>query len=420
MDSGGDKTAAMLVGTVAMAGLVGYAAGNMHSGSSVAPGARSPPVKYVSKLKPAVPSKKQVIPASLERRGEEWLKIAASPEVDKVSACLSSVGIYQYESPSGFNDSFVVETICAQKRSSIETLEQIGRDLPRTYPDVDFFSDTDVRDALGRILRAIALEYPDVGYVQGMNFLGANIMLHMNGKEDKSFLLFRYLMENPRYRLLHVFQPDLPNLRRFSDILESFISTRDPELYMHFEKVGLEPLFYSQNWIMTLFSYMVPFEPLAEIWDRFLRDGWSVIFKAAFALFELRRDALLKSDFEGCARILREVAEQPPKVFPSNIDSIVLEPEDLALIDKAVAMEPIDIVAAPPKAPTIEVRSPMFKRDKSFSRRQSLESNITATSPMTMLSSDSPRSFFSGFESRRASLETNYVSARSLAFGDPD
>mmetsp|Transcript_10500 Transcript_10500/g.18552 ORF Transcript_10500/g.18552 Transcript_10500/m.18552 type:complete len:509 (-) Transcript_10500:77-1603(-) len=286
---------------------------------------------------------KKSVPSSLRLRGDEWLKLAACEQVELVPKALQQLNINMHQSPSGIRQEFVVDTICEQSECSVEVLDQIDRDLPRTYPDVDYFANTDRRHTLGRVLQAIAIEYPQVSYVQGMNFLVANLLYHVRGSEDKAFLLFRCILQNPRYLMCHVFEPGLTNLQRLSDILESFVQKFMPKLHKHFDQIGLEPLFYSQNWIMTLFSYTMPFDVLASIWDNYFKVGWPAIFQTGLAILSLAQQELLEANFDAAAAILRRVAEEPHPDLLRTAESFHLFAEDLVLIEKGVGMKPFEL-----------------------------------------------------------------------------
>ncbi|GBG27724.1 TBC1 domain family member 10A [Hondaea fermentalgiana] len=398
---------------------------------------------FKSKLKPrsAVAEEvKKKIPSDLERRGEAWLRLASRegklPSVDPAWKLPNAVEIAAY---TAFQPDIIVQTLCARRSASspymVETLEQIERDLPRTYPDVDFFANTDVKNGLGQILRAVAIAYPETGYVQGMNFLAANVLLHMRGAMDKTFLLIRYMMEAPRYRLVNVFQEGLPNLRRFTDLLADLMAARHPSLHRHFDEIGLEPLFYSQNWTVTLFSYMVPFSPLAKIWDRFFEHGWEAIFKHGLAFFEINLDTLLVADFESAAVLLRTTAERPPSNLSSIADGIRLTPDEVRRI--ACAVQQQDQYVSPPVTPathTMDDSSSVATLSQSRLRRASIGSSFRddellgaqlagCGSPATILTTESPRtpSFFDmlgGSGRRRLSDQgPRLVDAKSLAYG---
>jgi len=68
------------------------------------------------------------------------------------------------------------------KKSGCEAA--IGRDIVRTYPSLYFFEVGELgHTQLSRILKAISLLFPDIGYCQGMNFFSALILLILNNEE---------------------------------------------------------------------------------------------------------------------------------------------------------------------------------------------------------------------------------------------
>jgi TBC1 domain family member 10 len=48
---------------------------------------------------------------------------------------------------------------------------------------------------LQRILNAVANYYPEIGYVQGMNFIVASLMLFVNNEEDTFFIMIQLLRQ---------------------------------------------------------------------------------------------------------------------------------------------------------------------------------------------------------------------------------
>lgn len=63
------------------------------------------------------------------------------------------------------------------------SMRLIEADLPRTFPNLAFFHDGPMAKALREVLDAFVCFRPDVGYVQGMTFLAATLLLYM---EDAS------------------------------------------------------------------------------------------------------------------------------------------------------------------------------------------------------------------------------------------
>ena len=93
-----------------------------------------------------------------------------------------------------------VDEVCAiPGLVDMQTLEQIERDLPRTFPNTDDREEQmELLTSLRKLLIAVAAEYPEAGYVQGQNFIAAFIILHCRNV-DASFALLRLLVEIPLF-----------------------------------------------------------------------------------------------------------------------------------------------------------------------------------------------------------------------------
>lgn len=105
-----------------------------------------------------------------------------------------------------------VQALVSRRSVSQDTLEQIQRDIPRTYPDMEELATVEFKSKLVRVLTAIAAEYRGVGYVQGMNFIIAYLLIHCERDEDKAFRIFQILMEAPLYDMKNVYCKGLPKL----------------------------------------------------------------------------------------------------------------------------------------------------------------------------------------------------------------
>ena len=64
----------------------------------------------------------------------------------------------------------------------------IVKDITRTFmPSHEFCKDPNNYKYLKRVLHAFAVKHPEIGYIQGLNFLAGNLVLQFT--EDVSFLL---------------------------------------------------------------------------------------------------------------------------------------------------------------------------------------------------------------------------------------
>eukprot|EP00922_Rhytidocystis_sp_ex-Travisia-forbesii_P061851 GHVS01091607.1.p1 GENE.GHVS01091607.1~~GHVS01091607.1.p1 ORF type:complete len:535 (-),score=67.13 GHVS01091607.1:797-2380(-) len=187
---------------------------------------------------------------------------------------------------------------------------EIGRDVGRTYPDIEMFrgklSEGQVK--LGRLLRACSLQLQDVGYCQGMNFIAATLLLLFD--EPTAFECMLALLH--RYSMKDLYVPKLPKLQvavyQLDRLVESFL----PKVYDRLVSFNIQADFYSINWFMTLFSYDMSWPSVLKIWDQFLLKGWKVIFKVGLAMLYKIQNRLLDMQFDEALKFL--------KVFPKDED----------------------------------------------------------------------------------------------------
>jgi len=213
---------------------------------------------------------------------------------------------------------------------------QILLDLPRTYPGVEYFDDTVVLLSLHRILRATAITLPEVGYVQGMNFMAAFLMLHTKTDQDAHRLLVE-LLGNPRYNLRLLFGEGLPSLEKLTGILSRLIQKRSPRLHRHLDDIELGDFHFSFQWFFTLFAYTMPFDALVHVWDLFFEKSWEGFFMVAVTLLKDNEKDLLKADFENAFLIIKQAAWNPKVNFYKRARRVKLSRDEIDAIKTAVS-----------------------------------------------------------------------------------
>jgi TBC1 domain family member 10 len=87
---------------------------------------------------------------------------------------------------------------------------EIQKDLDRTLPTLQYFRDRGGKGQaqLERVLTGVALYYKKLGYVQGMNFLAATLILSFSGsscpdqekvREEEAFWMLISMLVNFKY-----------------------------------------------------------------------------------------------------------------------------------------------------------------------------------------------------------------------------
>ena len=213
-----------------------------------------------------------------------------------------------------------------------EEREQIDRDMPRTFPDQEYFKDPSVKLSLKRVLRAIAVAFPEVGYVQGMSFIAGFFLLHTHN-EQETFALLGNLLVNPKYNMRSVFVAGLPGLLEIKEKFAKVLKERDQELFAHLEQHGLGEFEFMYQWVLTLFSYTMSFDCLTDVWDAFFRYGWHLMFKVYVTLIDSRRETLRSAEFEEMFEVLRDLPEKPDKNLLSKALEVELSEDHMQLIN---------------------------------------------------------------------------------------
>ncbi|WIA17783.1 hypothetical protein OEZ85_009296 [Tetradesmus obliquus] len=187
---------------------------------------------------------------------------------------------------------------------SDEAVNDIEKDIARTFPATRRFTTAEGQQALRRVLHAYAAYDPEVGYCQGMNFVAG--------------LLLMYLPERHAFGGLVVLMQDR-GLRRYYSTDMSLLQTHlwqlgrliPPRLNAHLESHGVLPLLYGASWLMTCFSADFPASFSARVMDVILH-GWMMdqaLLKAAVAvLVRLEGRLLASNEMEDCLALLKSEA----------------------------------------------------------------------------------------------------------------
>ncbi|CAL1530550.1 unnamed protein product [Lymnaea stagnalis] len=179
----------------------------------------------------------------------------------------------------------------------------IQRDINRTFPAHDFFKDAggQGQDSLYRISKAYSVYDEEIGYVQGLSFLAAALLLHM--PEEQAFCVLVKIMYE--YQLRDLFKQGFQILHLKFYQLERLMQEQLPDLYDHFAEMGLEIHMFASQWFLTLFTAKFPLHLVFGILDLFLSEGHLIIFSVALALLKSSRKDLLAHDFEGVLKYFR-------------------------------------------------------------------------------------------------------------------
>lgn len=183
--------------------------------------------------------------------------------------------------------------------------EIIEKDLNRTFPDnIEFKPDVvpgqeesqeevPIIQALRRLLQAFAVDNPNIGYCQSLNYLAGMLLLFLKD-EEKAFHLLNILcnvhMPGIHARTLEAnvdigvlmtcIRDSLPQV--WAKIDEDNIDSRLPANSTRMPDVSIA----TTAWFMNLFIGNMPLESVLRVWDCFFYEGSKTIFRIGLAIFK--------------------------------------------------------------------------------------------------------------------------------------
>lgn len=173
------------------------------------------------------------------------------------------------------------------------TIDLIHLDVSRTFPHLCIFQKGGpYHDPLHHILGAYACYRPDVGYVQGMSFLAATLLLNMD--ESDAFIAFSNLLNRPAH--MAFFRVDQPMMCAYYQTYEELLAVNLPSVAEHLKNIGVTPDLYILDWLLTVFSRPLPIDAAVRIWDVYLRDGEEFLFRAAIGILKLYETSLMNQE----------------------------------------------------------------------------------------------------------------------------
>lgn len=193
--------------------------------------------------------------------------------------------------------------------SKAHTVELIVMDVSRTFPSLCIFQEGGpFHDVLHSILGAYTCYRPDVGYVQGMSFLAAVLLLNMEPSD--AFICFANLLNKPCQ--LAFFRVDHPMMVAYFAAFQIFLEEFLPSVHAHFIEENFTPDMYLIDWTFTLFSKSLPLDIASRVWDVFCRDGEEFLFRAALGILKFYQDELLEMDFIHLGQFLSKLPDDIP------------------------------------------------------------------------------------------------------------
>ncbi|XP_030301268.1 TBC1 domain family member 5 isoform X1 [Calypte anna] len=235
-----------------------------------------------------------------------------------------------------------------------ELRAMIEQDVTRTFPEMQYFQQENVRKILTDVLFCYARENEQLLYKQGMHELLAPIVfiLHCDHQafshaseaaqpseemkvllnpeylEHDAYAMFTHLMKTAEHwfsTFEHDSQkekdviitpmpfarpqdlgPSIAIVAKVNQIQDHLLKKHDIELYMHLNRLEIAPQIYGLRWVRLLFGREFPLQDLLVVWDALFADSitLNLVDYIFVAMLLYIRDALISSNYQTCLGLL--------------------------------------------------------------------------------------------------------------------
>ena len=185
-----------------------------------------------------------------------------------------------------------------------KSINLIDLDIERTFPSMGVFKkDSQLGDNLREILRIFVVARPDIGYVQGLSYIAATLLLQMD--KFQSLVCFMNIILSPN--ILPFYRLDEQNIKKRLDLFNDIFQINLPELFEHFQENEILPEHYLLEWFMTLYTRNIYFDLALRIWDIYMIEGIVALYKTAIVIFSLHQKEYLQMEFSDIMNHLKNL-----------------------------------------------------------------------------------------------------------------
>lgn len=177
-----------------------------------------------------------------------------------------------------------------------EIESQIKKDLDRTMTAFKTYDSPSTRILLFNILKALAINDPELGYCQGTNIIAGFILLVTSCDEFDAYYMTSAIFSSTFSKnigLRGFFTNKFPKLTYFVDLALRHIFAYYPKIQKHFKTIEFHSEAWLQKWFHTLFILSFPMEFTIRIWDNIIVYGLDFIIKVTLAIVKLYEKTIL-------------------------------------------------------------------------------------------------------------------------------
>jgi len=186
-----------------------------------------------------------------------------------------------------------------------QMLVQIEKDIPRTFADRKNFKGKEgeiVKIQLKNILCAVAKANPEIGYVQGMNFIVGTILYHSS--EHIAFWLFLVILKY--YGMNYVYEKGMPGLVMHAKLIDFLLQAKYSDIWENMQEYGINSMHFAMKWIVGLFMSLIDIQLAASFFTSFFSHDWVFIYNMSLTIIGKCQDQLINTDYSSKVLAIEE------------------------------------------------------------------------------------------------------------------
>ena len=189
-----------------------------------------------------------------------------------------------------------------------ESSRHIAVDVYRTFPELRAFfcQGGPLERPLLAVLDAMVSFRPDIGYIQGMSFLAAFLLLQVHDPCTAFQCMANLVVTRPWLAdFIHMREPAM---RARVKAMWQQLQEQDGALVSHLDGLGFEPQVVVFTWVLTLFTQGPSIDVAVRLWDCLMFHGEEAVWRGCMGLFLALREQLLAAG--GFGEVMQVLAKR--------------------------------------------------------------------------------------------------------------
>ncbi|KAI0736093.1 RabGAP/TBC [Earliella scabrosa] len=199
------------------------------------------------------------------------------------------------------------------QRERVAAWKEIESDIEGSFEDAPQLKD----GSLAKLLQAYLTMVPDIQYTRGLAMIAAQLLLQ--SPEEDAFWTFISLMDT---HLRPYFSTNSVQLEVDGSLFGKALEANDVATAKKvFGDMAIAPVVVCRAWFTTVFADALPPDYLVRLWDVFLFEGVTFLFRAGLAIFSCTRRIVLQATSP--QTLLDVLAHPPPSTLPATPDAFI-------------------------------------------------------------------------------------------------